>query len=118
MRLHLCLIIQTLFDHHLLLKSFFFFFCRSNDTRAVNADASRSSLNNVTVIEVSSTPDENVFSFNRVNHELSAVERHEDVSVVSVMPVNSSLENALPVVRRAVAESADERSPASNVNGW
>ncbi|KAK7583910.1 hypothetical protein V9T40_004873 [Parthenolecanium corni] len=89
---------------------------RSSDSRAVNTEASRSSSNNVTVIEVSSTSDDSVFSFGGVNSELNSVERHEDISVISVMPVSSSSENASPLVRQAVTDIAEERNSSNNPN--
>lgn len=84
----------------------------------MNTEASRSSSNNVTVIEVSSTSDDSVFSFGGVNSELNSVERHEDISVISVMPVSSSSENASPLVRQAVTDIAEERNSSNNPNGW
>lgn len=69
------------------------------------------------MIEVSSTFANNVFSFSGINEELHSIEENQDLSTVSVMPVNSSVENALQFGRGlANNDNSDERSSQQNGN--
>ena len=71
-------------------------------------DSNRIASNNVTVIEVSSTPNGNVFSFNGINDELLDIERSSsEVTNVSVMPINT--EN-FPIRRPINVECTEERT--------
>lgn len=86
--------------------------CDSNGT----ADTSTSATNNVTVIEVSSSTSNHVFTFSDVGSELSGIERTQaEVSTVSVMPINSNFEN-VSIIRRPVHIECEERNASSNGN--
>lgn len=79
-----------------------------------NNESNRSTSNNITVIEVSSTPNGNVFSFNGINEELENIDRNSsEVTNVSVMPINSNSENN--AIRRPTnIECQDERINQNN----
>lgn len=71
-------------------------------------DSSRTASNNVTVIEVSSAPNGNIFSFNGLNDNLLEIERNSNEATnVSVMPINTE---SFPTRRPINIECPEERA--------
>lgn len=82
--------------------------------------SNRTAPSNVTVIEVTSIPNGNVFTFNGVNEEITEIERNGgDTSNISVTPVNTHVEECPPPVRRPTnIECLEDRAGSAHINGW
>lgn len=66
----------------------------------------------------SSSSNKNVFNFSDVNAELNHVDKEiQEVSTVSVMPINSNFDN-VSITRRTVPVNNEERRNQANGNNF